>query len=97
MGRPGRAHAHGDTADLIAGRGLHTLSYVPGDGNGPPINHLELHKHVQAGGKAVQVWGTPDEVKRMHRELRPDKVCYFTSAATPDEADALLEWFVRNT
>jgi len=85
------------TADLIAGRGLHTLSYVPGDGNGPPINHLALHKRVQAGGKAVQVWGTPDEVKRMHRELRPDKVCYFTSTETPDEADALLEWFVRNT
>ena len=85
------------TADLIASRGLHTLSYVPGDGHGDPIDHIELHKHVQAGGKAVQVWGTPDQIKRMHRELRPDKVCYFASAATPDEADALLEWFVRNT
>jgi hypothetical protein len=85
------------TPDLLASRGLHTMSYVPGDGHGPHIRHLALLKRVQAGGKAVQVWGTPDEIKFMHRELRPEKVCYFTHAASQAEAERLLEWFVRET
>lgn len=85
------------TADLVASRGLHTLSYVPGAGRGSHIQHLELLKRVQAGGKAVQVSGTPDEIKAMHRELKPNKVCYFTHVESPDEAERLLEWFVKHT
>ncbi|MCY3023277.1 MAG: hypothetical protein NTW87_30230 [Planctomycetota bacterium] len=85
------------TAALCASRGLHTLSYVPGDGRGAHIEYLDLFKRVQAGGKAVHFWGTPDECKRAHRELRPEKTMYSTSVKTPAEADALLKWFVQNT
>jgi 5-methyltetrahydrofolate--homocysteine methyltransferase len=85
------------TADLVASRGLHSLSYVPGVGRGAHIDYLPLLKRVQAGGKAVQVWGTPDEVKIMHRELRPEKVFYCVRVQSPGEAEALLEWFVRHT
>jgi hypothetical protein len=85
------------TEDLIASKGLHTLSYVPGDGHGGHTGFIDLFKHVQAGGKAVQVWGSPDEVKLIHRELRPDKVQYHTWAGTQAEAEQLLAWFVANT
>ena len=82
---------------LLASRGLHTLSFVPGDGHGDPADHLELLKKLQAGGKAVHVWGIPEQCKKMHRELRPEKVFYCTQTATQAEAEALLEWFTKNT
>jgi hypothetical protein len=85
------------TDDLLASKGLHTLSYVPGDGNGGHSRYIDLFKRVQAGGKAVQVWGPPDEMKLIHRELRPEKAQYSTWASSEAEAEALLDWFVRNT
>jgi hypothetical protein len=83
--------------DLLTSRGLHTLSFVPGAGNGEPVEHVGLLRELQEAGKAVHVWGTPDECKQMHRALRPDRVFYCTSAATQSEAETLLDWFVENT
>lgn len=83
--------------DLLASRGLHTLSFVPGDGHGDPIDHLELLKALQTGRKAVHVWGTPEQCQRMHRELRPERVFYCTETRTQSEAEQLLEWFKKNT
>jgi len=100
----GRAVYHWDgpgalvhTEDLLTSAGLHTLSYVPGDGHGSHLDHLELLKRVQAGGKAVQVWGPPEQMQALHRELRPEKTMYCTSCASQAEAEALLEWFVQHT
>lgn len=89
------ALVHADA--LLQSPGLHTLSYVPGDGRGRHIDYLDLFKRLQAGGKAVQVWGTPDEIKFAHRHLRPEKALYCTTADSQSEADALLGWFVRHT
>jgi hypothetical protein len=83
--------------DLVASRGLYTLSYVPGDGHGTHANFIELFQRVQKGGKAVHVWGSPDEVKYVHRHVRPEKVFYNVGVANEREADELLAWFVRNT
>jgi hypothetical protein len=83
--------------DLVASRGLHTLSFVPGDGHGDPVDYIDLLKRIQARGKSLHVWGTPDQCKRMHRELLPHKVFYCTSTETQNEAEQLLQWFIRNT
>lgn len=100
----GRAYYHWDgpgavihTEDLCASAGLHTLGYVQGDGAGRHIDYLDLFRRVQSLGKAVHVWGSIDEVKAAHRELRPEKVMYTTRAASPAEADEVLAWFQRNT
>lgn len=85
------------TNDLLASVGLHTLSYVPGAGYGGHINYIDLFKRVQAGGKAVQVGGSPDEIKMIHRELKPEKVYYSTWVKNQAEAEELLDWFVKNT
>ncbi len=85
------------TDDLIASKELHALSYVPGAGHGSHIDYLDLMKRVQAGGKAVQFGGSPDQIKQAHRTLRPEKVYYSTNCKTPQEADELLKWFVANT
>lgn len=85
------------TDDLVASKGLHALSYVPGTGYGGHYDYLDLFKRVQTGGKAVQVWASPDQIKLMHRELDPEKVFYCTNVRSQADAEALLEWFVRNT
>ncbi|MEI6499914.1 MAG: hypothetical protein WCP21_02685, partial [Armatimonadota bacterium] len=85
------------TDDLVASHGLGALDYVPGTGAGSHVDFLDLFKRVQAGGKGVSVWGSSDEVKLMHRELNPELTIFHTSAASPQEADAVLEWFVANT
>jgi len=84
------------TADLVASRGLHCLSYVPGDGHGTHLDHIELLKRCQRGGKAVQAWGSPDQIKLLHRQLQPNKVFYSTWARTQAEAEGLLDWLVKN-
>lgn len=35
---------------------LHTIQWVYGDGNPPPSHWLEMLRHIQAHGKAVQIW-----------------------------------------
>jgi hypothetical protein len=82
---------------LVASKGLHTLSYVPGASRGGHIEYLDLFKRVQAGGKAMHFSGSPDEVKAAHRELRPDKTMYSTWCGCQADAEALLEWLVGNT
>lgn len=85
------------TEDLLASKGLHAMSYVPGTGHGGHIDHLDLLKRVQAGGKAVQAGGSPDQIKIMHKELEPEKVYYTTHTGSQAEAEELLDWFVKNT
>jgi hypothetical protein len=51
------------------------------------VAYVELLQRVQAGGKAVQVWGTADELKHMRRLLRPEKTMFCASLNSQAEAD----------
>jgi hypothetical protein len=84
------------TDDLIASK-LYVLEFVPGAGNGNHTDYLELYAKIQRSGKAVSVWGTPDEIKYMHKYLKPDKTIYRTNTNTLKEAENLLDWFKKNT
>lgn len=83
--------------DVLGIAGIHTIQYVPGAGRGTHLDHVELLRRIQAAGKAVQVWGTQEELKQLHRLLRPEKTLYWATADSPAEADALVAWFRRNT
>ena len=76
---------------------IDVFSYVPGEGVGPSIKRLDVLKRIQEAGKAVHAWGTADELKFMHNELKPDRVIYTTSVSTQSQAEELLEWFTNNT
>ncbi len=83
-------------------KSLYTISFIPGEGmgmggRGEHIDFLDVLKRMQSRGKAVHVWGTPDQIKVMHKELDPTKVVYNTSTDTQDEAEELLEWLLKNT
>ena len=85
------------TDDLIASKGLYRLDFLPGEGNGQYRDFLDLYDKIQKGGKAVSVGGSPDEVKYLHKYLRPEKTVYHTYTRTAEEAEELLEWFWKNT
>ena len=85
------------TEDLLNSKNIYLLSYVPGSGRGSHTDYLDLYQTVQSRGKAVAVWGSPEELKIMHKYLKPDKTVYSTSVKTRGEAEQLLEWFVKNT
>jgi hypothetical protein len=85
------------TDDLIASKGLYVMEFVPGAAGGEHKDYLDLYAKVQKGGKAVSVWGSPGDVKYMHKYLQPDKTIYTTYAGSIQEAEELLEWFEKNT
>ena len=85
------------TDDLIASKNIYLLGFVPGHGNGGHLDFIDVYQRVQQGGKAVMVWGSADEVKQMHKSLRPDKTYYEVRVDSVAEGETLLEWFVKNT
>ncbi|NSW89675.1 MAG: hypothetical protein HPY74_03150 [Firmicutes bacterium] len=82
---------------VLNSKGLYIIQVVPGAGNGELIEYLDLLKEIQAVGKAVEVRGSIDQIKIMHKELKPEKAVYHVRASSQDEADEILEWFVKNT
>lgn len=87
---------------VIGIRNINVISFIPGEGmgkggHGDHIDFLDVLKRIQKDGKSVHVWGTPDQIKIMHKELDPTKVIFNTSAKSQSEAEELLEWLVKNT
>lgn len=82
--------------DILAIEGIDSVQWVPGSGNPPVIEWIDLLKKIQQSGKSVYVAASPEQVKVFHRELRPEKVFYDVWAASQAEADALLEWLKSN-
>ena len=85
------------TEDLIASKNLFALSFVPGAGNGTHVDYLDLYEKIQEKGKAVAVGGNADEVKYMHKRLKPEKTTYSVRAESEKEGYELLKWFKNNT
>ena len=85
------------TDSLIASKNLYLLGFLPGAGNGEYKDYLNVYEKIQAAGKAVSVGGSPDEIKYLHKSLKPNLTVYDTSVDTVGEAEELLRWFVENT
>lgn len=83
---------------ILSSKGLYLIQFVPGAGNGTLYTFMDLLKEIQQRGKAVHIHGCSiDEIKIMHRELKPNMTVYSVNARNQDEAEDLLEWFEKNT
>ena len=78
-------------------RKLDGIQWVPGAGEKPMIEWMDLLKRIQAAGKNVIVGGSFEELKIYHRELKPNLTFYCTGAKDEREADEILRWFENNT
>lgn len=79
---------------------LHVIQWVIGAGlvdSRPITTWIELYQQFQAAGKACQIHGTVEELKVVHRQLKPNLVQYGASVASVEEAEGFLEWLVENS
>ena len=76
---------------------LDGIQWVPGSGNPPLIEWMDLLKTIQNAGKCLHIYCTAEEVKVFHRELKPNRVLYHVSTETEREARDLLKWLEQNT
>ena len=86
--------------DLLSLRSLHGVQWVPGSGlaaKKPQHTWVDLFQTIQEKGKAVQVWGSADEIKWIHPQLKPELTTYMATCSSSTEADKLLTWLCRNS
>ncbi len=89
------ALAHLD--DILSLKRLDTIQWVPGAGNKPLLQWMDLLQKIQAAGKSLHVYCTPAEVRIAHKSLRPEAVFYDCWAKTEQEARETVEWLTQNT
>ncbi len=83
--------------DILAIPEIDVIQWVPGEGNPPLIEWIDLLKNIQKAKKGLQIYCSVEEVKRFHKELRPEGVLYSVEASSRQEADNLISWLKKNT
>jgi len=95
-------HWDGPTAlchmdDLLAIEEIDCIQWVPGAGNPPPVEWLDLLEEIQKRGKSVMCYGSLDDLARFHERLDPSRLFYSFGASDPDQIEQTLEWLVQNS
>lgn len=95
-------HWDGPTAlchmdDLMAIEEIDCIQWVPGAGNPPLVEWLDLLEEVQKRGKSVMCYGSIEDVPRFHERLDPSRLFYMLSVPNRDELERTLEWIERNS
>lgn len=83
--------------DLMAIRGIDCFQWVPGAGNAPLVEWLDLLEAVQQRGKSVMVYCSAEEVPVFHQRLRPDRLFYSIGARDREELERTVEWIMQNS
>jgi hypothetical protein len=83
--------------DMLSLKRLDGIQWVPGAGNKPLLEWMDLLKRIQAAGKSLDVYCSPAEVKIAHKALRPELLFYNCWAKTEQEARETIEWLKKNT
>jgi len=73
------------------------IQWVPGTGQKPFIEWMDLLKNFQARGKSVWAPCDVETIKVFHRELDPSKVFYQCYAPSRQAGEEVLRWLVKNT
>jgi len=86
--------------DILAIEKLGVLQWVPGSGEKPNHQWLDIFKKAQAAGKAVIVGGAGldlDAIKTLHKELVPAQTVYGPDIQTLEEFEAIAAWLENNS
>ena len=70
--------------------GLHGIQWVPGAGQ-PSVRHwIPVLRRIQDAGKAIQVYGPPEDLPALLDDLRPEGLMYLTSCRSEEESIQLI-------
>ena len=84
--------------DILAMKDIDVLQWVPGAGQAPVYEWLDVLKKAQKAGKGLQIYGVSlDIIKRISRELSPEGIVYCLDAKTRREVDETTDWLEKNT
>ena len=84
--------ALGHLDDILAIPDIDVIQWVPGDGNPPSIEWMDLLHKIQAAGKGLWLYDwMPDQIRARFKELKPEGLVFQTYAETEDEAEKLIE------
>ncbi len=83
--------------DLVAIEGIDCIQWVPGAGNPPLVEWLDLLEEIQRRGKSVMVYCSLEELPLFHKRLRVDRLFYHLSAPDRDTMNRTLEWILKNS
>lgn len=83
--------------DLLALPNLNVIQWVPGAGNKHQGEWPDLYKRIQAAGKGLHLNLYPDQVKSLHKELKPEGVFYMAECDSEKEGRDLIKWLENNT
>ncbi|MGI5820296.1 MAG: hypothetical protein ACOX9R_19590 [Armatimonadota bacterium] len=95
-------HWDGPTAlchmdDLLAIEQIDCIQWVPGAGNPPPVEWLDLLEEIQRRGRSVMCYGSLEDVPRFHERLDPSRLFYALSAPNREELERTVEWITQNS
>jgi hypothetical protein len=83
--------------DILAIPRIDVIQWVPGERNPRLIKWIDLLKKIQKAKKGLQIYCSVEEVKKFHKELRPEGILYCVEASSRQEADNLNSWLKKNT
>lgn len=83
--------------DILSIEDIDGIQWVPGAGNAPLRDWMDLLKKIQAAGKSVTVECPLDEIPLFHEQLKRDKLVYITGAPDEKKGEELLHWLVKNS
>ena len=84
--------------DILAIKRIDAIQWVSGDGQPPMHTWLDVLKKCQAAGKGLQIYGvTFDDIRILHKELKPNGIVYCPDVKSETEARAIMTWLERNT
>ncbi|MDD3176021.1 MAG: trimethylamine corrinoid protein 2, partial [Candidatus Nanoarchaeia archaeon] len=84
--------------DILAIKDIDVLQWVPGAGQPPVYEWLDVLKKAQKAGKGLQIYGVNlDIIKRISRELSPEGIVYCLDAKSRKEVEETTDWLEKNT
>jgi hypothetical protein len=83
--------------DILSIKQFDCIQWVSGAGSPPPKEWPEVLHKIQDAGKAIWLRLSPEEVKEVHKQYKPELMCYNVIAKSHKEAQELLDWLKKNT
>jgi len=84
--------------DILEIKDIDVIQWVPGAGQPRTVEWMDVLKRIQKAGKGLHLydWHT-EEIKRLHKELRPEGLMFQAWGDDPAQADDLLAFLKKDT
>ncbi|MBI5723575.1 MAG: hypothetical protein HZA50_06430 [Planctomycetes bacterium] len=83
--------------DVLSIKAIDSIQWVSGAGQKEMHLWTDVLTACQKAGKSVIVDGNPEQIKSVHKSLKPELTAYQVGVKTQQELDDLLKWLEKNS